>query len=134
MSAEVFYQNVIEDCSVTLRAYVTNANAEVLTTAMISSMTYSVTLITDLEAMTGTVVSGHDNVSMTPASYISALVPNSTDAAWNDSRGYNFKHSLAKTAFPTGASTYRYECKIVLADGGEAGVIFQLYAVPIART
>jgi len=79
-------------------------------------------------------VSGHDNVSMTPSSYISALVTNATDAAWNDSRGYNFKHSLAKTAFPTGGSTYRYECKIVLTDGGEAGVIFQLYAVPIART
>lgn len=134
MSAEVVSATVFEDSSAKLMAYVTLDTAVAITVADIASMTYSVTQITDPVAGTGTVVTGHDNVSMTVATHISALVPNGSDAAWNDSRGYNFKHRLAKSAFPTGGVKYRYECKIVLTDGGEIPVVFELNATPLYRS
>ena len=64
---------------------------------------------------------------ITPAITVSDVIFNSlqTDARWTvDSTGFNFRHELLATAFPTGQHRYRVEYKITPTDGAAVFLVF----------
>jgi hypothetical protein len=78
-----------------------------LTAAAVSALTYTITDVTG-----GAVVSGHDQVSLTPSDCFHTA----------DSDGYNFLHVPADGSgepFPTAGHLYRVEYVATPADGGE---------------
>lgn len=108
---------IVEDSGATVLAYVLAADGTPLVVADISSMSYSVYEIS--EAGVATVVAAHNAVSLTPADVVfDTLVTSATDSRWTYSgTGYNFKHSIAYTAFATPNVKYRYEVRIVETGG-----------------
>lgn len=114
--SKIITGKIVEDSGATVLARVLAADGDLLTAADVSSITYSVYEVS--AAGVATVVSGHNAVSLTPADIISAAVTSTTDARWTyTGAGYNWKHSLAYTAFPTPGVTYRYEARVIETGG-----------------
>ena len=55
-----------------------------------------------------------------------------TDAIWTeDSVGYNFKHAMSASAFPTGDHNYRIEYKFTPASGEIFWVLYEVFATNV---
>ena len=100
----VIISNVIEDSAAQVLARVL-ADGVAVVQADISAISYSVF---DHSALGDPVVGGHDGVALTVADVVFDTLQ--TDARWTkDATGYNFRHAIAGTAFPTGGHRYRIE-------------------------
>lgn len=118
---------VVEDsgCTCLGRLLLNGSNA---TQAGISSITYSVF---DLSSRTPTTpITGHDAAALTVSQVIFDTLQ--TDGRWSeDSTGYNFRHEVAATAFPTGGHRYRIEYRITPASGQVFVVSFEVDAFKV---
>jgi hypothetical protein len=67
---------------------------------------------------------------VSPTVTISSVIFDTMQADWDgDSRGYNFKLTLAATAFPTGGRTYEVELKFTTTGSTVAWMSFTCHAV-----
>ena len=81
--------------------------------ANVSTITYSVF---DMDNDNAAILSAQ---SLTVSAVIFDTLQDTAGYVWTaDSLGYNFKHTLPITAFPTGGHTYRYEAKFTMSDAG----------------
>lgn len=111
----------VEDSNAYIMAYLRNAAGTALKVADIASLTYSVYQVVDGVA---TVVTGHDGVSLTIATAIfDTLQTAALDPRWTGSGGYNFKHDLLYTAFPSGNVHYEYECTVIETGGARYPIV-----------
>jgi hypothetical protein len=125
--------DMVEDCNGSLMSYVTKAKALPITQADISSITYTIT-----DTSTGTAVSGHDNASLTVSDVVFDTLQTPTlDASWEiDSTGYNFRHDIAGTGWPSASPglVYNYDCFIVTTAGAKIPVLFAISVIPVSRS
>jgi len=125
------YGTVEKGGTVTCLARVVGEDAAVINQASISTATYSVFLLDDDDPDSRTVVSGHDDASLT----VSAIIFNSlqTDARWSvDSTGYNFRHTIdvsSNNAFAVAGRNYLVEYRLMPATGQVIIVRFRLNCI-----
>lgn len=124
--ATVFQAHVFEDGGAILMARVVGNAAAAITQASLAGITYSVhDLTADAAVVTSTALT------------VSAVVFDTlqTDALWTkDATGYNFKHAIGPSAFPTGKRKYAVEYLFDPASGNDFWVVFHLDAIAIQRT
>ena len=95
----------------------------------VSALTYSV-----IDLVTETAVTNHDAVSI--YSTITSWVFNTlqTPAIWTgkvDATGYNFRYTMATTAFPTAARKYRVEFKFTTTGSIVSTVPFDVQSLKV---
>ncbi len=96
----------LKNGSATLLARVVGNDGLPIVRADLASIKYSVYLLDDQDANARTVVTGHDDVSLTVADVIFDTLQ--TDALWTvDATGYNFRHVLDVSANPAFAMAGR---------------------------
>lgn len=111
---------VFEGHSAVIMAIVPDLDGDPITQAQVASITYK---IKDLE--TETAVTDHDDEPLTITDVIFDDLQ--TPAAWTlDDTGFNFRHVIDGTGFPTGQQSYLYTCTITLGNGHTAAVQFLL--------
>lgn len=121
-ATDVLNASVWEDGGASFMARITGTDGANIVQADVSSITYTVYDLSD-----NSVVSGHDGASLTVASVVFDTLQ--TDARWRaDATGYNFRHAIAATAFPTGAKTYRLEYKFTPASGAVYWLVYSVTA------
>ena len=108
----VFAQDVLEDSDAVVLLYFDAHDGSAAQQADITSITYKV-----IDTTTGSTVSGHDGAALDKTVVIFDTLQ--THPRWTFSTGFNFKHQLLYTAFPTGDVIYSYEVTIVWATGGQ---------------
>lgn len=112
---------VFEDSGASCMARIVGNDAANATQASITGITYSVyngdtAIIEDSALTVATVV--FDTLQ--------------TDARWTeDSTGYNFRHDLPATTFPTGDAVYRVEYVFNPVSGEDFAVVFELTALNV---
>lgn len=117
--------------SVTLLARVVGGNGAPVVQADIASAAYTVSLLDDSDPDVATAVTGHNGVSLNPASLISDVLQN--DDLWDvDDTGYNFKHVLdisTNQAFATAGRHYRAEFQLTPTSGQVILVRFRVFII-----
>lgn len=107
MSAPIHKVVVMEDTSATFMCRMLASDGSAAQQADVSSIAYSV-----YDRTGGSVVTSG---TLTVSSVVFDTLQ--TGAPWTyDSTGYNFKTTLATTAFPTGGRLYRVEFKWTFSD------------------
>jgi hypothetical protein len=121
MTASVIKATVFEDGGAIALARILGWDGSAIEQSEVTSITCAVTNIT-----TGSPVS-----VITPSITVSDVIFDTlqTTALWTkDSTGFNFKHALPATAFPTGNNVYRVEYKFTPTAGAVFYVVFQVTA------
>ena len=117
--SSVIKGTIWEDTGPYMMARITGNDGANVTQSDVSSISYVVVDMTDTDTA---VASG----TLTVASVIYDTLQ-SGDSRWTeDSTGYNFGFTLAATAFPTGARTYRVDCDFDMATGENLAVVFEI--------
>lgn len=122
MSCEAYNFTVNEDGTAVLLARICAASGSTspivgegypIVQADVSTITYSVF---DLDGDNAAVLSAQ---SLTISAVVYNTLQDTAGYVWTaDTLGYNYKHTLPITAFPTGGRTYQYEAKFTMADAG----------------
>jgi hypothetical protein len=107
------FGTVFKNGSTVILARIVDAEGTPIQQADLSSISYSVYLLDEVDPDTMTVATGHDGETLTIADVVYDTLQ--TDAIWDvDSTGYNFKHTLdvsTNQAFTVAGRDYqiRYE-------------------------
>lgn len=105
--------------SVTLLARVVGGDGQPIVQTDVSSAKYTVYLLDDQDADGRTAITGHTDVSLTPAEIIFNSLQ--TDALWTvDETGYNFRHVLdvsENQAFTIAGRRFLVEFELTPAGG-----------------
>jgi len=107
---------VMEDSDAVVLIYFDRHDGTAAKQADISTITYKV-----IDTSTGTAVPGHDGASLTVSAVIFDTLQ--THPRWTFSSGFNFKHTLLYTAFPTGDTIYNYEVTVTWGTGGQTKLL-----------
>lgn len=122
---------VFKNGSATLLARVVGADGSPVTPAQIASAAYTVWLLDENDADSGTAVAGHTDVPLEVASLVCEGLQN--DAIWDvDQTGYNFKHVLdvsADPAFAVAGRSYRIVFRLVPVASQVILVRFRVHAI-----
>ena len=122
-AAETVHSIIFEGNDATCLARIQGTDAAELTQAALTSIAYSVY---DRAAPTTSVASGAVVIA---TSVFDTL---QTDARWTaDSTGYNFRHTLAGSTFPTGGRTYMVQYKFTETGGSIAYLQFSIKTLEI---
>ena len=114
--------SVFQNSGALFLARVRSSSGSYVTQATLSTITCRVSNMTTGVAVT--VISPTITIS---TSVFDAL---QTDAYWTqDTTGYNFKHAMPATAFPTANNVYRVEYKFTPTSGAVFYVEFQVTAL-----
>lgn len=123
MTASIIRDSAFKDSGAIFLARILASDGTNLVQADVSSITCTVTDITGMPAAV-----------ITPSIVVSVSVFDTlqTDSLWSkDSTGYNFRHAMPATAFPTGGNVYRVEYKFTPASGAVFYVVFEVTAVGV---
>lgn len=114
MSVFVVKGEGLEDSPATILGRIRGNNGAVATQASFNAISYTV-----FNETSATPDNSTGNGNCTVATVVFDTLQ--TDAIWaSDSTGYNFKHELAGTNFPTGNNLYRIEYTFTPSGGGNA--------------
>lgn len=76
-----------------------------------------------------------DTVTYSASLTVSAVIFDTLQTDWDvDSVGYNFKHTIPTTAFPTGGHVHRAEYKITTTGGTVMWARYEGPAVPVSTS
>ena len=84
-----------------------------------SAISYSV-----FDKLTKSVVTDHNAVALT----ISAIIFDTLQGWGKDAVGYNFRHTVAPSAFPTGGLVYVVEYKLEMTSGNPGWAVAEVLA------
>lgn len=129
--ARDLYGSVFEQSSAVLLARVTFADGQAVQQADLASGEYQVMELDPCKEGEGTVVSGHDGVSLTISDVVYDTLQ--TDAPWSvDSIGYNFRHEVdvgASHAFVNAGQEYQVRYTLNPTSGQPIVFRFLLRAI-----
>lgn len=116
---------VVEDGGATFLARVNGNTGVAITQALLSSITVKVF---DLDSTTPDTSIYSATVSISSCVFDTLQ----TDAIWTeDTDGYNFKHAMPASAFPTGGHNYRIEYLFTPTSGEVFWVLFEVLAIGV---
>jgi hypothetical protein len=119
MSAKIVSATVWEDATAVMLARLLGADGDEVVQADISSIACKVFDSSGVQIVAPSIV-------------VSSVIYETlqTGSEWTvDSLGYNFRHALPTTAFPTGGETYIVEYVFTAADGSVFPVVYKAKAL-----
>lgn len=130
-SARDIYGTAFKNGSAVLMARIVNSAGQNVQQTGVAAIKYSVFELDPCRPDELTVVSGHDDVSLTVGSVIYDTLQ--TDGLWTvDEEGYNFRHELDVSqaeAFPKAGAQYQVRYELTPTSGQRTIVRFRLRVI-----
>ena len=130
-NAEDIHGVAFKNSSITLLARVVGEDGRAISLTDVTAASYSVYLLDDDDADSRSVVTGHSDVSLTPADIVFDSLQ--TDSLWTaDSTGYNFRHVLdvsQNPAFATAGRRYLVEVQLTPTSGQKIVLRFRVNVI-----